>query len=100
MELKYYIRNHAEEQKVISLSGKATFNAVKNHGLTLGLDLNPHALRKCCASYWERKSEAGMVNFVLRHNVTRLKDRYVAPLAIEEVMKKQEIMEEELFERK
>jgi integrase len=66
----------------------------------LGLDLNPHALRKWCASYWERKGEIGMVNFVLRHNSTKLKDRYVAPLMVEEVTGKQEIMEEELFERK
>ena len=99
-ELKYYMRNHAEEQKVIPLSEKAVFNAVKDHGLSLGLDLNPHALRKWCASYWERKGEIGMVNFVLRHNSTILKDRYVAPLSIEEVKGKQEIMEEELFNSK
>ena len=71
---------------------------MKNHGLSLGLDLNPHALRKWCASYWERKGEIGMVNFVLRHNSTKLRDRYVAPLMIEEVTIKQEIMEKELFE--
>jgi len=41
VELKYYMRNHAEEQKVIPLAGKAVFNAVKNHRLSLGLDLNP-----------------------------------------------------------
>lgn len=35
-----------------------------------------------------------MVNFVLRHNSTKLKDRYVAPLFIEEAMEEQEIMEE------
>jgi integrase len=99
VELKFYLRNHAEEQKVISLSEKAVFNAVKNHGLCSGLDLNPHALRKWCASYWERKGEEGMVNYVLRHNSAKLRDRYVAPLSIEEVMSKQEIMEEELFER-
>ena len=38
-----------------------------------------------------------MVNFVLRHNSTKLRDRYVAPLVIEEVTTKQEIMEKELF---
>jgi len=94
------MRNHTEEQKVIPLSEKAVFNAVKNHGSSLVLDLNPHALRKWCTSYWERKGETGMVNFVLRHNSTKLKDRYVAPLMVEEVTGKQEIMEEELFERK
>jgi integrase len=99
-ELKYYMRNHAEEQRVIPLAEKAVFNAVKNHGLSSGLNLNPHALRKWCASYWERKGEIGMVNFVLRHNSTKLQDRYVASLTIEEVMTKQEIMENELIERK
>jgi len=99
VELKFYLRNHAEEQKVIPLAEKAVFNAVKNHGLSMGLDLNPHALRKCCASYWERKGEIGMVNYVLRHSSAKLRDRYVAPLSIEEVIGKQEIMEE-LFERK
>ena len=96
-ELKYYMRNHTEEQKVIPLSEKAVFNAVKNHGLYLGLDFNPHALRKWSASYWERKGEIGMVNYVLRHSSAKLRDRYVAPLSIEEVMEKQEIMEKELF---
>jgi integrase len=99
-ELKFYMRSHSEAQKVISLSEKAVFNAVKNHGLFLGLDLNPHALRKWSASYWERKGDIGMVNFVLRHNSTKLKDRYLAPLMVEEVTGKQEIMEEELFDRK
>jgi len=98
-ELKYYMRNHAEEQKVIPLSEKAVFNAVKNHGSSMGLDLNPHALRKWCASYWERKGEIGMVNYVLRHNSAKLRDRYVAPLSIEEVVGKQEMMEEELFRK-
>jgi integrase len=98
-ELKFYIRNHSEEQKVIPLSEKAVFNAVKNHGLSLGLNLNPHALRKWCASYWERKGEIGMVNYVLRHNSEKLRDRYVAPLTIKEVTTKQEIIEKELFER-
>jgi len=97
VELKYYMRNHAEEQKVIPLAGKAVFNAVKNHGLSLGLDLNPHALRKWCASYWERKGEIGMVNYVLRHSSVKLRDRYIAPLTVEEVMKKQKIMEDNLF---
>jgi integrase len=100
VELKFYMRNHTEEQKVIPLSEKAVFNAVKNHGLCSGLDLNPHSLRKWCASYWERKGEIGMVNYVLRHNSPSLRERYVAPLSIEEVMGKQEIMEEELFERR
>jgi hypothetical protein len=57
-------------------------------------------LRKWCASYWERKGKIGKVNFVLCHNSTNLKDRYVAPLMVEEVTGKQEIMEEKLFERK
>jgi integrase len=100
VELKYYMRNHAEEQKVIPLSEKAVFNVVKNHRLSLGLDLNPHALRKWCASSWERNGEIGMVNFVLRHNSTNLRDRYVAPLTIEEVTTKQEIIDKELFERR
>jgi hypothetical protein len=94
------MRNYAEEQRVISFSEKNVFNAVKDHGLSLGLDLNPHALRNWCVSYWERKGEVGMVDFVLRHNSTKLKDSYAAPLMVEEVMGKQKIMEEELFERK
>jgi integrase len=68
--------------------------------LSLGLDLNPHALRKWCASYWERKGEIGMVNYVLRQNSAKLRDRYVAALSAEEIMGKQEIMKEDLFERK
>ena len=98
VDLKFYMRNHTEEQKVIPLSEKTVFNAVKDHGLSMGHDLNPHALRKWCT--WERKGEIGMINFVLRHNSTKLKDRYVAPLTIKEVMTKQEIMENELLERK
>jgi integrase len=96
-ELKFYMRNHTEEQKLIPLAEKAVFNAVRNHGLSLGLDLNPHALRKWCASYWERKGEDGMVNFVLRHSSVNLKGRYVAPLTVEEVIGKQEILEKELY---
>jgi len=84
---------HSLKQKVIPISEKAVFNAAKDHGSSMGLDLNPHALRKWCASYWERKGEIGMVNFVLRHNSTKLKDRYVAPLLVEEVTGKQDIME-------
>jgi hypothetical protein len=41
-----------------------------------------------------------MVNFVLRHNSAILRDRYVAPLSIEEVTGKQEIMGKEIFERR
>ncbi len=37
---------------------------------------------------------------MLRHNSAKLRDRYVAPLSVEEVMSKQEIMEEDLFERR
>ena len=96
-ELRFYMRNHTEEQKVIPLAEKAVFNAVRNHGASLGLDLNPHALRKWCASYWERKGEDGMVNFVLRHSSVNLKGRYVAPLTVEEAMGKQEILEKELY---
>ncbi len=73
------------------------FNAVRKYGSSLGLDLNPHALRKWCASYWTRKGEDGMVNFVLIHGSVNLKGRYVAPLTAEEVMGKQEIMENELI---
>ena len=40
------------------------------------------------------------LNYVLRHNSAKLRDRYVAPLSIEEVMDKQEIMEEDLFDRR
>jgi hypothetical protein len=54
-------------------------------------------LRKWCASHWERKGEEGMVNFVLRHSSVNLKGRYVAPLTVEEVMEKQEILEKELY---
>jgi hypothetical protein len=68
--------------------------------LSLGLDLNPHALRKWCASYWERKGEMGMVNFVLRYNSAKLKDRYLAPLTIKEVKRKQQTVEKELFEKR
>jgi integrase len=100
VELKFYMRNHAEGQKAISLSEKAVFNAVKNSGLSLGLDLNPHGLRKWCITYWSRKGDHGMVNFVSRHKTVNLENRYVAPLNVEEVLGKQEIMKEELFERK
>jgi len=94
------MRNHAGEEKVIPLSEKAVFNAVKNHGLSLGLDLNPHALKKWCITYWSRKEEQAMVNFVSRHKTVNLESRYVAPLTVDETIEIQKIMEEEPFERK
>ena len=81
-ELKYYMRSRTEEQKVISLSEKAVFNAAKNHGSSLGLDLNPHALRKWCITFWSRKGDQAMLNFVSRHKTVNLEDRYVAPLTL------------------
>ena len=48
---------------------------------------------RCLGRLSLRKGEIGMVNFVLRHNSTKLKDRYVAPLLVEEVTGKQDIME-------
>jgi integrase len=95
-ELRFYMRNHTEAQRVIPLAEKAVFNAVRNHGSSLGLDLNPHALRKWTASYWERKGEEGMVNFVLRHSSVNLRGRYVSPLTVEEVIGKLETLENEL----
>jgi len=41
--------------------------------------------------------KVAMVNYMLRHNSAKLRDRYVAPLSIEEAVEKQEIMEKELF---
>src|SRR4030042_2235216 len=97
VDLKYYLSNHTEEKKVISLSEKAVFNAVKNHGLSLGLDLNPHALRKWCITFWSRKGDQAMLNFVSRHRTVNLEGRYVAPLTVDEAIEKQRIMEDDLF---
>jgi hypothetical protein len=41
-----------------------------------------------------------MVDFVSRHSRTTLTDRYVAPLTAKEAMKKQAVMERELFNGK
>jgi integrase len=58
---------------------------------------NPHALRKWCITFWDRHGEEGMSRFVRRHNTVSLRERYVAPLTIAEVMKKQQMMERELW---
>lgn len=86
-----------EKGYIIPVTEIAISKAIASHGKQAGLNLNPHKLRKWCTSYWERKNEPGMVNFVLRHSAVNLKDRYIAPLSIEEVMEKQEIIEGELF---
>jgi integrase len=86
-----------KDRLIIPVKEITIFKAVKSHGKRFKLDINNHYLRKWAASYWERKNEFGMVNFLLRHSATQLRDRYVAPLNIQEVMDKQEILEKELL---
>ena len=86
-----------KDRLIIPVKEITIFKAVKSHGKRFKLDINNHYLRKWAASYWERKNEFGMVHFVLRHSSINLKDRYIAPLNIQEVMDKQEILEKELL---
>jgi len=85
------------EMNVITMSESSVYMAVRRHGRRFGLHIGTHDLRKWCASYWERMGEYGMVNFVLRHSATQLRDRYVAPLSVEEAIAKQNLLEKELF---
>jgi integrase len=95
--LNEYIRDKDGNDNILPITEIAVSKAIASHGKQIGLKLNPHALRKWCVSFWTRKNEEGMANFILRHHISRLRDRYVAPLIIEEVMEKQKILEIELF---
>lgn len=97
VRLTAYTKGKPDKANIIPVTEIAIFKAVQSHGKKVGIDIGNHSLRKWCASYWERKNEAGMVKFVLRHAGTSLRDRYVALPTIEEVMEKQEVMEKEVF---
>lgn len=96
--LSQFVRDMKEKERIIPVTEIAIFKAVQAHGKALGLDIGNHSLRKWCASYYARKNEPGMENFVLRHSASKLRDRYVAPLTIEEAIDKQVVMEGELYE--
>ncbi len=95
--LSQFVRDLKDMDNIMPVTGIAIYKAVNSHGKALGLKIGNHSLKKWCASYWERKGELGMVNFVLRHSPSKLRDRYIAPLTIEEVVVKQRILESELF---
>jgi integrase len=97
VRLQSQLAGKHKDSLIIPVKEITIFKAVKSHGKRFKMDINNHYLRKWAASYWERKNEFGMVHFVLRHSSINLKDRYIAPLNIQEVMDKQEILEKELL---
>jgi integrase len=92
--LATYTANMDDTDTVVPVSEKTAFNIVKN---STRQSMGPHDLRKWCMSYWSRKGEDGMMNFVSRHKHVTLTGRYVAPLSTKEAMGKQDILEEELY---
>lgn len=92
-----YLNGKNDNEIFIPVSEIAISKAITTHGKQLGIDISPHSLRKWCATYWDRKGEEGMQNFILRHSAVKLQDRYIAPLTIEEVIEKQNIMEMDLW---
>jgi integrase len=89
--LERYAKAFEPEDRLFDIQRVAVFKALKVRRQ------NPHALRKWCITYWNRKGREDMVQFVSRHSKTTLRDRYVAPLTPQEAVRKQDIMEKELF---
>ena len=94
--LSQFVRELKDMDNIMPVTEIAIYKAVNSHGKVLGLKIGNHSLKKWCASYWSRKNEPAMVNFVLRHSPSKLRDRYIAPLTTEEVLQLQNIMESEL----
>jgi integrase len=89
--LAQYGSDFEPEERLFALCRSAVYKALRARGQ------NPHGLRKWCMTDWDRRKEEAMVAFVSRHSRTTLRDRYVAPLTPEEAMRKQRVIEKELW---
>jgi integrase len=84
IRLAKYLEWRKDKDLLIPVAEMSIYDAMRTHGKRLGIKISNHSLRKWVASFWERKGETGMVQFVLRHHPSKLRDRYVAPLTVEE----------------
>jgi integrase len=100
--LQEFLRESREKDNLLG-DYKRIYKVIKRLAKRVGADLTPHDLRRFCATFWERREEYGMVRFVLRHKTdSRLGDPlarfYIAPLTVEEVMVKQDLLMENFME--
>lgn len=105
--LAEYIERHTGEgERVFKIGYSTVYDVITTHAGWVGINLKPHDLRKWAATFWSRVDEYAMTNFVLRHSSTKIDStmlvsslggRYVAPLSIEEVLKKQDVHMEGIF---
>lgn len=99
LHVKLLAKDFSENQKIFEATRQYVGKMVQRHGKDMGLKISPHALRKWCATFWQRKGEDAMVAFMLRHASGSLKDRYVAPLTVEEAMVLQDHHMKDVFTR-
>lgn len=91
------LRGIPQEGKIFTMSRQGIGNIVYKWSRELGLSISVHALRKWCATFWNRAGDRDMESFVLRHHLG-LRDRYVSTLTVEEAIAKQDDHLTPLFE--
>jgi len=87
------------EDKIFWMSRQGAGNIVSRRARKANLSISIHSLRKWCATFWNRVGDQEMEAFVLRHFPGGLRERYVAPLTVDEAMQRQDQYMTPLFEK-
>lgn len=103
----YIIANELHSNdKIIPFSlSNLRIKVVLKYSRKCGTPFLPHYLRKWCASFWFERDDIAMAQFVLRQRPEtnqgiyfhRLYDTYHKPLSVDEVIERQNIMDNVLF---
>lgn len=88
----------SHHERIFKISRQGVGNIVYRWSRASNLSLSVHALRKWCATFWNRAGDQEMEAFVLRHH-PGLRERYVATLDTDEAMERQDKHLTPLFEK-